>query len=75
MPYVETSVISAVQIYNFCWLKIVWSCEDKKLNACCATAVKREINPVGFDGASEGMGRAFEATKRCALGLKRIASK
>ena len=37
------------------WLKIVWFCEDKKLNACCATAVKREINPFGFDGASEGM--------------------
>ena len=73
MPYVKAYIVSAIQIDDFCWLQIVWFGENKQLNACCAAAVKRKINPIGLNCASKGMRGASEATKGCALWLKGVA--
>ena len=74
MPNIEASVVIAIQINNLCWLKIVWFGEDQQLNTCCAAAVKREVDSVRFNCASEWVRRTYEATKGSALRLKRVTS-
>ena len=73
MPYVKASIVSAIQIDDFYWLQIVWFGENKQLNACCAAAVKRKINPIGLNSASKGMRGAYVSTKVSPLRLEWIA--
>ena len=56
VPDVETAVWAAVEINDTAWFQIVWLIENQQLHAGGTAAVKREIDTIALNRASEWMG-------------------